>query len=89
MTYHFGLIGFPLGHSLSPLIHTRIMDIAGIKGEYRLYELEPRRLKVELPKLLQALDGLNCTIPHTIPRCFGSFSQALWGGEYDASLHRA
>lgn len=60
----YGLIGYPLQHSLSPFIHTRIMEIAGIRGEYRLYELGPKKLEQELPKLLAGLDGFNCTIPH-------------------------
>lgn len=60
----FGLIGHPLEHSLSPLIHERIMDVVGVRGEYRLYEVEPERLQVEVPRLLRILDGFNCTIPH-------------------------
>ncbi|HBN95223.1 MAG TPA: hypothetical protein DDZ66_02895 [Firmicutes bacterium] len=60
----FGLIGYPLGHSLSPFIHERIMEVAGLRGEYQLYELEPKSLPTRLPKLLDALDGLNCTIPY-------------------------
>lgn len=60
----FGLIGYPLGHSLSPLIHERIMAVMGLPGEYRLYELEPESMSNELPKLFATLDGFNCTIPH-------------------------
>ena len=60
----FGLIGYPLGHSLSPLIHERIMGVVGLSGEYKLYELEPEALPVELPRLLATLDGFNCTIPY-------------------------
>ena len=33
----FGLIGYPLGHSLSPFIHERIMEVAGLRGEDQLY----------------------------------------------------
>lgn len=40
------------------------MQVTGVEGEYRLYELEPESLPVELPKLLATLDGFNCTIPH-------------------------
>ena len=61
---HFGLIGHPLGHSLSPLIHQTIMETAGIKAEYHLYDIAPEHLESELPKLLKTLDGFNCTIPH-------------------------
>ncbi len=60
----YGLIGHPLGHSLSPLIHQRIMEAVGIVGEYQLYDIAPERLEEELPHLLRTLDGFNCTIPH-------------------------
>lgn len=60
----FGLIGHPLGHSLSPYIHERIMEAAGIHGEYRLYDLAPKGLSSDLPILMKTLDGFNCTIPH-------------------------
>ena len=60
----FGLIGHPLGHSLSPWIHIRIMDAAGIRGDYQLYDLGPEEFEAELPKLLPSLDGFNCTIPY-------------------------
>ena len=59
----FGLVGHPLGHSLSPLIHQRIMDTMGIAGEYQLYDIAPHSLAKELPPLLHELDGFNCTIP--------------------------
>lgn len=60
----FGLIGHPLGHSLSPQIHQGIMDTMGIAGEYQLYDIGPDSLAQELPQLLKELDGINCTIPH-------------------------
>lgn len=60
----FGLIGHPLGHSLSPYIHERIMEKAGIRGTYTLYDLNERELEKELPALLSELDGFNCTIPY-------------------------
>ena len=60
----FGLIGHPLGHSLSPQIHRGIMDVAGIDGDYRLFDIAPENLRRELPALIRELDGINCTIPH-------------------------
>ena len=60
----YGLIGKPLGHSLSPFIHERIMEAVGIKGVYKLYELDQEDLSRELPRLLRELDGFNCTIPY-------------------------
>jgi shikimate dehydrogenase len=55
----YGLIGYPLGHSVSPLIHSEIFKITGHAGEYSLYEMPPEKL--ELPSFL---DGFNVTIPH-------------------------
>lgn len=62
--YNYGLIGHPLGHSMSPYIHERIMDAMDIKGRYELYEIEPAGLAKELPLLMRDLDGFNCTIPY-------------------------
>ncbi len=60
----FGLIGHPLGHSLSPAIHERIMQLSGIAGTYTLYDIAPTELDAKLPSLMKELDGFNCTIPH-------------------------
>ncbi len=62
---YFGLAGYPLGHSLSPLIHSELLKISGISGEYDLYEIEPARFGDEIGKL-KALSGFNVTIPHKI-----------------------
>ena len=61
---HFGLIGHPLGHSLSPQIHTAIMKEIGLEGDYTLYDIAPEDMPKEIPELLSKLDGFNCTIPH-------------------------
>lgn len=60
---HFALIGFPLGHSMSPFIHKQLMHIAGIDGDYRLIEMKSEEIAEKLP-LLKQLDGFNVTIPH-------------------------
>lgn len=60
----FGLIGHPLGHSLSPAIHACILRTAGIEGTYDLYDVAPEDLANRLPALMAELDGFNCTIPH-------------------------
>jgi shikimate dehydrogenase len=63
----YGLIGHPLGHSLSPYIQERIMDAMGISGRYELYDIPPEDLAKDLPVLMKELDGFNCTIPFKIP----------------------
>lgn len=59
----FGLIGHPLGHSLSPWIHESLLAAAGLAGSYKLYDLPPDQLAAAVPGLLRDLGGFNCTIP--------------------------
>ena len=60
----YGLIGHPLGHSLSPLIHNELLAAAGLPGRYELFDVDPRDWDTTVPRLLQELAGLNCTIPY-------------------------
>jgi shikimate dehydrogenase len=68
--YALGLVGYPLGHSLSPRLHTALLRAAGLKGAYRLYPAAPsdqglEELKLLLEKVRSGkLQGLNVTIPH-------------------------
>lgn len=60
-----GLIGGKLSHSLSPQIHGRFYTLAGIQGNYELFETS----KEDLPALLNRLEsegynGVNVTIPY-------------------------
>jgi hypothetical protein len=41
-TYHLGLIGYPLGHSLSPKIHGAAFQALGVPGKYKLYPVSPK-----------------------------------------------
>ncbi|MCR5274517.1 MAG: hypothetical protein K6E26_04065 [Clostridiales bacterium] len=61
-----GLIGCPLGHSMSPYIHERIMEASGIYGKYELYEITPEELPKYAPILMRDLTGFNVTIPHKV-----------------------
>ncbi|MDE7281683.1 MAG: shikimate dehydrogenase, partial [Ruminiclostridium sp.] len=36
MKDNYTLIGYPLGHSLSPRIHTSLFELAGIDAQYDL-----------------------------------------------------
>lgn len=67
-TYHLGLTGYPLGHSLSPKIHTAALKSCGLAGDYSLFPISPDDLP-GLQTLLSRLrtgelNGLNVTIPH-------------------------
>lgn len=65
---HLGLTGYPLGHSLSPTIHTAALTACGLEGQYSLFPVHPDD-KPALADLLSRLRdgqlaGLNVTIPH-------------------------
>ncbi len=89
----FGLIGNPLGHSLSPFIHKELFKIAGISADYELYEADENELVLLYKNTLSALTGFNVTIPHKqniIPlldslsgraRLFGSVNTVYNDGE--------
>ena len=61
----FGLIGHPLGHSLSPQIHTRLFELSGEAVDYQLYDIAPEELRDKFD-FLGSLDGFNITIPHKV-----------------------
>ncbi len=67
-TYHLGLTGYPLGHSLSPKIHTAAFRACGLEGDYLLFPVHPddhRSLKDLLLRVRSGeIRGLNVTIPH-------------------------
>ncbi|MCM1577708.1 MAG: shikimate dehydrogenase [Ruminococcus sp.] len=61
----YGLLGFPLKHTMSPPIHERLFELDGVSGSDYSYELmEYETLTEENVKNLLALDGFNITIPH-------------------------
>jgi shikimate dehydrogenase len=65
---HLGLTGYPLGHSLSPKIHSAAMAEFGLKGDYSTYPIRPDDLQGMKDLLVhvreQDIRGLNVTIPH-------------------------
>jgi shikimate dehydrogenase len=67
-TFTFGLIGWPLEHSLSPHIHQAALQALDLEGAYHLFPIAPgekRLLREMIARLSSAeLDGLNVTIPY-------------------------
>ncbi|MDE7293016.1 MAG: shikimate dehydrogenase [Oscillospiraceae bacterium] len=60
----YGLLGFPLKHTMSPPIHQRLFELDGVNDfTYELMEYET--LGDNVANLL-ALDGFNITIPHKV-----------------------
>lgn len=63
--YHFGLIGFPVGHTMSPFIHAALFRLAGIDADYTVFSVSPQQLSLPQTKeTLLRLNGFNVTIPH-------------------------
>ncbi len=63
----YGIIGHPIGHTLSPAMHNAAFAHLKINAEYRIFDVEPKGL-VEFLSTLAAggISGINVTIPHKI-----------------------
>ena len=60
----FAVIGHPIGHTMSPFIHTRLFELSGVDAEYTKLDIAPENLEYEYKNTLSKLDGYNITIPH-------------------------
>ncbi len=60
-----GVIGTPIKHSRSPLMHNHWLRAHGLKGTYAAIEVAPDELEPRLAALAaEGLRGVNVTIPH-------------------------
>ena len=60
-----GVVGWPVKHSLSPLIHGLWLKAAGLEGFYASYEIAPANFAETVADLrASGLRGLNVTVPH-------------------------
>jgi len=61
----YGVFGFPVAHSLSPVMHNEAFAKMGLNAVYLPFSVAPDRL-AEAVQALRALDfgGVNVTIPH-------------------------
>lgn len=68
MVLKFGLIGYHLSHSISPIIHKAGLESLGIEGAYEVLETPPEDL-ISRIKFLKSNDysGFNVTIPLKVP----------------------
>ncbi len=65
MNTSLGIIGYPIGHSISPRFQQAALDFCGIDAEYRAYPVAP----VDVGKFVAGLRqpgilGINVTVPH-------------------------
>ena len=60
----FGIIGDPITHSLSPILHNYWYEKYKINADYNLIEVKENNLKKIIDKLRgKELDGINVTLP--------------------------
>lgn len=80
----YGLIGYPVSHSLSPAIFSAAFDALGMRSSYDLYPIPPDLLTEGLTELLEGgVKGLNVTVPHktaVIPMMSGLDESARLAG---------
>ena len=71
MAYKLGIIGYPLGHSISPIIQKAGLESVGLDAEYNVLETRPEELVDRIKYLkVNGYDGFNVTIPLKIPVSF-------------------
>lgn len=63
--FKLGILGYPLGHTLSPVMHRFLLEKAGLKGSYTPWPTPAEDLENILKQCHQeGVWGLNLTIPH-------------------------
>ncbi len=65
MTRIFGVIGHPIAHSLSPIMHQAAFEALGLDAVYAPFDVPPAQL-TRVVRGLDAcgIDGFNVTVPH-------------------------
>ena len=65
MNTSLGIIGYPIGHSISPVFQQAALDFCGIDAEYRAYPVAPEDVGKFVAGLRQpGVLGINVTVPH-------------------------
>ncbi len=65
MIYRIGLIGDPVGHSVSPAFQQAALDALGIDARYEAWQTTAAELTVRVASLREAnVLGANVTVPH-------------------------
>jgi len=63
-TRPFAVLGHPIGHSLSPVMHNAAITELGMDGVYLAFDVHPDRLMTVLPAMADmGFGGVNLTIP--------------------------
>jgi len=63
----YGLLGHPVKHSYSALMHNSAFRYLNIDAEYQLFDILPNEIDIFLANIREKkIDGCNVTIPHKI-----------------------
>jgi shikimate dehydrogenase len=65
-TKKYAVVGDPVAHSLSPLIHNSWIADAGLNANYTRVHLQSEIAADDLRAMADEYDGLNVTLPHKI-----------------------
>ncbi|MBN2145494.1 MAG: shikimate dehydrogenase [Candidatus Aureabacteria bacterium] len=60
----FGIIGYPLSHTLSPRMHHALFQHYGLKAQYDAFEIDPDHWMTTAPQLRSRFEGFNVTLPY-------------------------
>lgn len=64
----YGVVGWPLAQSLSPLLHNTGFAALGLPAIYRRFEIPPQSLAAFMDSVrLLGIKGCSVTIPHKVP----------------------
>ena len=92
MNTALGIIGFPIGHSISPVFQQAALDCCAIPARYRAYNVHPEDVAAFVAELrLPAILGINVTVPHkeaVIPFLDNLDDWAAEAGAVNTIVHR-
>ena len=60
----YGIIGFPVSHSLSPIIHNHAFQVCGVDSVYLAFPVKKLTLGMKKSLLELGVRGLSITVPH-------------------------
>ena len=85
----YGVLGYPVEHSNSPVIHNYIFEHTDKNQNYIKIEIPPAELEKSVPFLKQKMKGFNVTVPHKkniIPYLDEIDEKARWYGAVNTVL---
>ena len=67
MNTALGIIGYPIGHSMSPVFQQAALDACGVDARYVAYQVAPDEVEGFVNGLRQpGIMGINVTVPHKL-----------------------